>query len=355
MLTRTIASQIKAALNGFDMQRMHDQMRTHYKTFQLLNDIGKWTIPALQKISSELLPGHLDENAAKNFVDQMAALAEKNPYLIDFLEKVKNEKFESLHKKISIEGPETFPDLLAFAMVLERLTLALYNDPGLALDCIEYFRKKRLHPGAFRYRSFFHKLKLNSIERPFHKKTLQRAQTGTVPPDSFRWSLPVNIFEACVTDLLNGNKNNSRASWPLIVNRPGNRKDDPKTGAGPSRWSEDKKAVSLHMPLPKEWADLYQTWNMAFVIQFPFYLYILPKLFIPQVANYQEKPSEYIHNRVLALYLTLNYYGFRTAISQKNNMSEPDWTDKKLTELWGRSNLESAVKYKKAVFESRNT
>ena len=52
------------------------------------------------------------------------------------------------------------------------------------------------------------------------------------------------------------------------------------------------------MPLTKEWADLYSTWNMGFVSHYSYFPYVMASLI--QVSDYQDKPSEYICDRALA-------------------------------------------------------
>jgi hypothetical protein len=349
MRIQVIANQVKMALDGFDEEKMYHQMVSHYRILRLIDDKGQWQLPALQALSSDLLPKDFGERSSKAFVDEIVHLAAMNPYFMNFMSAVENETFESVSDKTRIKGMSIFQDIVAFAIVLERLTIAMYNDLKLVLDLIEYFKELRGKPGVFKRGNVFHKIKLQSIERPLQRRSLDGCQTGFLSPTAFRLTLPVNISEACLLDYFKGHRSNAKAGWPLIINRPGAAFDDPKTGAGPTRWSPNKNAISLHMPLAKEWADLYQTWNMAFVVQFPFYPYLITKLFIPQVARYQDTPNEYIHNRVLALYLALNYSGFRFAIDRKDGKPEFDWRDKRLTHLWGKSNLESAQLYKRAL------
>jgi len=62
----------------------------------------------------------------------------------------------------------------------------------------------------------------------------------------------------------------------------------------------------LRFALPRRWADLYTTWNLAFVSHYGDFPYLMTKLLIPQVNGYQDSPEEYIYNRLLALYCQLH-------------------------------------------------
>ena len=86
-------------------------------------------------------------------------------------------------------------------------------------------------------------------------------------------------------------------------------------------WTKDGKGFDYSMPLKREWADLYQTWNMAFCSQISDFPMVLPKLFIPEVADYQKEPGVYIYRRAIALYLHLNYGAFEAVRCAKEKRS----------------------------------
>ena len=54
------------------------------------------------------------------------------------------------------------------------------------------------------------------------------------------------------------------------------------TGAGPTRLSLDGKTLGLFYPFGRQWADLYTTWNLAFVTNFRNWPYMMVKLLIPR-------------------------------------------------------------------------
>lgn len=238
------------------------------------------------------------------------------------------------------------PDVVAFTITLQLLTRAMYLNPNLVVSLVNYFKKLRNSPGVFTYSSFFHKLKLASIEKSI-KLNMRSFDTGNVHAKKGSWMLPLNILEACIDDYYDGFKDNAKTCNPLIRNRPGFR-EDRYTGAGPTRWSEDKMVICFAMTLPRQWTDLNQTWNMAFISKIPRFLYLLPKLLIPQVADYHDKPMEYIENRVYALYVALMCSGLSYSKWQESG-DDFIWSDKRLTTLWGKANLKSADKYKKEI------
>ena len=75
--------------------------------------------------------------------------------------------------------------------------------------------------------------------------------------------------------------------------------EDIRTGAGPTRFSEDGQRIEFRPPLPRQWADLYQTWNMAFISKYPDFPFFMAKLLIPSVSGYQGRPENYLYPRDL--------------------------------------------------------
>jgi hypothetical protein len=349
MTVYKIADQIKELLNGINENLMHDKMLKHYQALHLVDENGSWVLKQLQEISDQLLDRSWTENRTKAFIDEIAGLTIKNEYLNNFLELFKDEDL-SISEKLDNKDDVIIPEIVAFAIALQQLTRAINLDTSLMMLLVGHFKKLRSKSDTFKYTSFFHKMKLLSVEKSITTKMVS-FDTGIVHPKIGSWLLPINILEAGTSDYLDGFKDNAHASRPLIMNRPG-ASEDRYTGAGPSRWSEDKKAICYAMPLPQQWSDLYQTWNMAFISKFPRFLYMLPKLLIPQVADYQAKPMEFMNNRGYALYITLMYGGLNF---QKWKEREDDfiWSDKRLTTLWGKANLESANKYSGEVLRRK--
>lgn len=101
--------------------------------------------------------------------------------------------------------------------------------------------------------------------------------------------------------------------------------------------------------LPKEWADSYISWNMAFITtKFPQFCHVtIPKLLIPCTLNIHSE--NYLSTRAISLWLTIN---FVNTLSVKENLgtalnigkfSYPE--PKQLAEfmkIWGRENIKYA-------------
>ena len=66
----------------------------------------------------------------------------------------------------------------------------------------------------------------------------------------------------------------------------GNRKSSDCTGSGPSKLSADRQAIEYAPAYPMQWADLYTTWNLAFVTNSKSWPYAFTKLLIPSVSGY---------------------------------------------------------------------
>lgn len=216
MPVQYIASKIKFFLFEFDEKKMYQQMAQYYKLLHLMDDNGQWLAPELQKISTQLLPVDFTLQKTLLFIDEMAALAEKNPYLLNFLNQAKKRNFNHLAQKVTAEGSMVFPKAVALANVLERLTLAMYEDYKILVCCFELFQKARKELKPFKnmrlycsfHRSLFYKTKLLSVEFAI-KKIIDFHKSKTLPPNFTRYALPLNILEALVSDYLNDFKANA--------------------------------------------------------------------------------------------------------------------------------------------------
>jgi hypothetical protein len=134
-------------------------------------------------------------------------------------------------------------------------------------------------------------------------KILAAIKSGAIDKKLARFFLPLNIMEAVFVDSLAGNKDNAFAGFILAKNPPGVN-ENKALGSGPTVLSSDGKKALIAPPFPKEYADLYSAWNLAFVSNVG--TFWLMKLLIPSVSGYQENPREYMFYRVLGLYTALN-------------------------------------------------
>jgi hypothetical protein len=194
-------------------------------------------------------------------------------------------------------------------------------------------------------------IKLHSIELPVIL-FLKAKRKGRIPANFGKFILSFNIFEAMLVDLMKGFWDNARATLPLIIFNPNYQGLHilPHQKGIPSHFSGDGKAVNLCSPYPLEWADLYQVWNMAFVAQFDEAPYLLIKLLIPSVSSYRNRPTEYMHTRITALHLAMNFIDnakFSQMISIDLNQLES--SSPKFIKLWGEVNRKCARHYSTLV------
>lgn len=343
-----IAEHIKEVITGLRRDRIAELIRQHLGQLRLIDGTGRWQAEQLAAISDWLLGEDLDTGDALELVDEVARCAGANPYLAEFLSRAKGETFDRLYHKIRTEGATVLPSVVTYALLLERLTQAMRNDWRLIQACREIWLRARDAEDMKSQLIVFERAKVLSIDVPI-KRALEFHESGSVAPQFGRVLLPMNIIEAMFEDIRLGNRDNAVSAWPLVKDRPGSWAREANTGEVAARWSEDRKAIVLSFALPQRWADLYATWNLAFVSHYGDFPYWMTKLLIPRVSGYQDSPEEYLYNRVLALYTHLHYMGFGRIDLASQGRDAIDWHDEALTELWSSVNRESAEKYSEAV------
>ena len=201
-------------------------------------------------------------------------------------------------------------------MVLDRLTSAMRADYKVLEACSQVWSEQLDRLQFIKYNLLNTFLKKSSIPlfnlaktfsvQPVVDDIVSCLRSGQVPPTFGRVMLPVNILEAKLLDFLEGNFANVGVALILAKQKP-QKEENHCSGAGPTLLSVDGQAIQFNLALPLKWADLYQTWNMAFVTNYNSWPYFLTKLLIPSVSGYQANPSEYLYNRVLALITHINW------------------------------------------------
>ena len=346
--TRVIADRVKSTLTPISSRQFLAMMKAFYQRGRLMNDQGTFEIEELAAISEELLPETMKMAQVNDFIDEIASHIEDNPYVMEFLTEALQASFPSLESIYSKEGAEVIPKIVAWAMVLEKVTKAQLDHPELIGIMSDYWIAERKRQGInFRKMGFFGAVKLVSMEEPIQQIATFHS-IGEVDPKFLRGMLPLNIGEAITADWVMGYHDNALAGWPLLKNSPG-QKFHPLLGTGPATFTSDGKRMEVRLPLPKQWADLYQGWNLAFISQIEDYLYWLPKLLIPQVSHYQDCPEEYIYRRALALYIAKHFTLFGSRQDQVKGVPFSNWADQDLTRLWGKINRRAAKKYQAEV------
>ena len=349
-----VADLIKASLVDVTPGQMQWMMANHFRRLRLLDDKGQWNAPELARIGDRLLPDNIDPARAGAFLDRVVQLAETNGYLVDFLNKASRETFPDLAAKVAREGNAVFPDVVAYAIALENLTKAMYDDWRVIKACRGVWRVERKKAGIFRHMSLFDMAKLPSVENAVRYYIEFPEKGHPIPARYGREGLAINIWEAVAVDTRLGNLCNAHTGKILNDFPCGAKEYDPRTGEGPTIWSKDGKGFLYRMALPRLWADLYGNWNLSFVSHYDDFPYLFAKLLIPQVQDYAAEPGVYIYNRALALYVHLHFLYLGRADHSQARTETIKWTDKKRTRFWGKVNLQNARLYKAAVKKARS-
>ena len=347
-VARRIAERIEESIAGLQKDHISELVRQHLMQFRLIDRMGRWQAQELAADGDWLLGEDLDVHNALELLDDAARCAEANSYLVEFLNRAGGGASEQLREKVRSEGATVLPSVVTYGLLLERLTQAMRNDWKVIAACREIWLGARDAEDMKSHWTVFEHAKVVSIDVTIDR-VLGFHESGSVDPGFTRLLLPVNIIEAMFEDIRLGNRDNAASAWPLVKDRPGSWAREAKTGEVAARWSEDRKAILLSFALPRKWADLYTTWNLAFVSHYGDFPYLMTKLLIPQVNSYRDSPEEYIYNRLLALYCQLHYTGFGRIDLASQGRSAIDWHDEALTKLWSSVNRQSAEKYSEAV------
>jgi hypothetical protein len=137
--------------------------------------------------------------------------------------------------------------------------------------------------------------------------------------------LVTNVMEATIADFASGFPYNAEAGEMLA-------KDHPSVIriVGPNRVIEYVNRM--------EYAQLYETWNLAFITGNLDYLNMLyPKLLIPSVLL--ADANSYLYHRVLALSLSINFY-LMASLQNKPRINFEG--SRELAALWGHINIRYA-------------
>ena len=352
-----IAIIIKSSIDEIPEDTLNKLLLDGYRRMWLIDKDKNWKHPRLEEISHKLI-SRITERETKAFIDQMVIHANENPFLVRFLENAVHERFNHLRDGFYKDQEKPFSDqtkfmprAIAYAIALNRLTLAQvdnYRVLEASIECFKAVRKKELTLSDM---NFFNFAKLYSVEGPvrnfvkFHRRKYRSHHTD-ISKGFLSNLLPLNIYEAILVDKYYKPtfKQNAKAARPLMKNSPSYFRDT-ILDVGPPKWSEDEKEILISLPLAKEWTDLYQTWNMAFMSRFKSFPFFIVKLLIPSVNNYKARPKQFIYRRAISLYNHLHYFFLGDLYDQKHGIPSVEYNDLQLTKMWGENNLKAANEY----------
>ena len=287
-------------------------------------------------------------------VDQMAENAANNPYLYKALETLKNGNYPTLLTKLEEEGEVVIPTAVTLAYVLEKMTQTMKQNWKFLKVCNHIWSQfddiSKIIEFSRVDENLFSLVKVLTIQQSI-KRHIQRFETGDLRPETAINSLVVNIMEAVLEDERQEYFDNAETGL-ILAKYPHTKEYDNRTGSGPCQFSSNGQILLCPQPLTVHWANLYSTWNLAFVSHYPDFVYFMPKLLIPSVSNYQDNPAAYISIRVLALYTFIQWLVNWTLFKKGEKIQ---WSESSLTKDWGMANDISRQDYVQRLVEALST
>jgi hypothetical protein len=323
---------------------LEEEVDKHLKVMRLKNEEGGWNDPYLSEVELDKFPSPTIAQA-KTLIDEMIANADRNPFLQQVIAQTETGSVRNFFSQETPHNPKAALDLIGYALILENITKAMRHDIDFLKATVRIWDRELAKGIPWNFSNLLFLVKYYSIRAPLLNFIKSQA-AGRINPNFGQFFLPLNILEATAYDWWQGNKENAYAGWILAHFFPG-RPHNPTTGEGPTILSRDGNATQFCPPFPKEWADLYSVWNLAFVSQLNRFPIWATKLLIPQVSVYHDNPCEYIHNRMLALYVTLNHqlYAKDQVLPTYHSLLDT----RKITKAFSIQNAKSAVRYFKLL------
>lgn len=285
------------------------------------------------------------------FVAQIEAALAPNRYLCDFLREASARHAEGrleLKRDLTSDPTAAFLliDVVHYTWFLHRLTLLLTADPtGAWLDRLDRAISARFANARWeQHLDTFQRMKVRSLRSLGRWAKVKRGERNS--DREVRWRLSINVLEAMGEDWRRGYDDNAAAGLAMVESPPSLW---PVPGLGNALVSFDALGRQVATPPePKLWADLYTTWNLAFVSDYPAAPYFFAKLICPVVADYHHAPGLYLNHRGVALVLHI-WFSIASRLDPQRWATQVDWREPALTRLWGEMNLRSASDYRARV------
>ncbi|WP_345195718.1 hypothetical protein, partial [Kistimonas scapharcae] len=282
-----------------------------------------------------------DEFYVNSFVDKIAHNMKKNNYFLHAIAGVMQHSDLDAINEHEEYIAQNMSDWLALAITVDALTEAQAKDIDFLEACMNTWDDdRRQQGGLLRSLGFSATVKLLSVDKPV-KDGMRYRRNGQLDRSFTRNMLPFNIIEAVIYDIAQGNFDNAAAGLVLAKNHPGKYSD-----ASAELLSDS--TVKIKVPCPEHWADLYNTWNMAFVSDFNSMPYFTSILIVPSVSGYREwSCEEYMARRAYLLRSMLKY--FSNLDESKRSHASPVAS---ITRQWGRVNKASARHYESLIYRT---
>lgn len=351
----------------------------------IINQVLKETRLNDLKTKNKVINKFLQESKTKpKKLDSMyeiikKAIQKKHPAIIEFLDLGNQKKWFKPSKNII--------KAVHVAYILEAFTVTMCNDHDFFIEVRNHYKKKEKELGLntqHPFRTLVNALKISphffDIAKPFSldpflvyfklqrglsKTQLQKEELKKLYEDEqinyieYRLLSPIkqnhiqhinelvriNIYEAGITEYKNGFNANALCAHTLCedlkVNRPKTifeRKVVIPENKNSFYKSYTKSSFFPTIETSQEWASLYTSWNMAFVLgNLDNLELIMPKLFIPSLID--AKSENFLGVRFISLWLTINFGIFRK--SDKIEILGPE-NKSEMTKAWSNINKKYA-------------
>ena len=344
---------LKQELTAISENQWEIALRETYQQFEIMDNQGHWQSPLIEAHAKMLWPTNFKTQGLNGFLDDIEESLAENPYFNQFISALTQSE-QSFSFFNPLPGAQNtrldfLRYLIAFAYCLDKINLAMRDDLAFLESIITLYQRIRRQRNFYRFGNLMPIIKLHSIELPL-VQFLRARKRNHVGKNFGKYILSFNIFEAALVDLALGFRANARATLPLIFFSPNFSFLKKFKSGAPSSFSPDGKACWMTSPGQKEWSDLYQVWNMAFVSQFHLAPFLLAKLMVPSVSRYAHRPSEYMHTRITALHLAMHFLDFAISTPKLSvDLKMLGACSLPVTQTWGKINQIAAQQYVQTI------
>ena len=302
------------------------------------------------------------------FVAEICAALRQNPILVAFAAEVAALPSTELLSSLPPAGAQRDAELrtmVVYCFMLHGLCTAVMEEPRR--DATDASAPSTLYKqifdilGAMRsevqwkpYTNKFERMKVASIDLPVKKHYLpiKEGEKEVLPRPGKGLLLSVNILEAMYQDTHLGNDANAAAGFELML-EPYQRAPIAGLENALSALSDDRRGLLGHSPcFPRVWANLYSSWNGAFVSNYAAAPLFLAKLYNPATSGTYHREGEqslYLFPRVFTLWVHIHAQIFERAANQSASPLGLVWSSPLLTLLWGKVNLLAATELRAMI------
>ena len=300
--------------------------------------------------------GKYTYSTVRAFVEEMATEVLKNDIIVAALAIAHVEGVSIFQRQGNDVETTWIVESVAWCYALHVITMTAEADKSILKLLYEHVQEMRTGPlaGWQEEATDFEYLKTSTIDPAVASmfKASSNVPSENKLDATANLGLTMNIMEAMWSDYQAGNKDNAEAGYELAVldglfdfTRQANR----------ARHATAESSMFKISPIPRNYSDLYHSWNLNFVCQeYPGKTpVVLAKLLTPAVGSYSARPERYMQPRVIALYAQILREMCERVIDGTNgDLPEVDtWISIEFRDLWSKVNLIYSKRYR-AFYES---